>query len=75
MSEHDDILARLDRIIELLTPEPQPPRATVELQPGCEAVAESLCALRSEDARISRASFADPLAWSCKGCRIHYKSV
>ena len=70
----DEILTRLDRIIELLTPPEPRPRAEVDTPLRCKSVAASLCALRSEDARINRATFADPASWACKGCRIVYTS-
>lgn len=73
MSKADAILERLDRIIELLTPAVVP-TAQIETPARCQAFDESQCALRSDEGRISKASFGDPLAWSCKGCRIRYVS-
>lgn len=73
MNKADAILARLDRIIELLTPAIAP-TAQIETPARCQAFDESQCALRSDDAKVSKASFGDPFAWSCKGCRIRYVS-
>lgn len=66
------MLDRLDRIIALLTPAVS---AQIEVPARCQAFDESQCALRSDDAKVSKASFGDPLAWACTGCRIQYRSV
>ena len=71
----DEILKRLDRIIELLTPPEPAPQARLALPERCEGIPWTWCALQSEDARINRATLGDPLAWGCKGCRIQYRST
>jgi hypothetical protein len=49
---------------------PAPPAAAEETRPErCAQVDESLCGRQDEDARMSRATFGDPLAWVCRGCR------
>ncbi len=72
MNKADQILERLDRIIALLTPGDA---AQIAVPARCEGFPPEQCALQSDDARISKASFGDPLAWACRGCRIQYRSV
>jgi hypothetical protein len=71
MNKVDAILERLDRIIALLTPGES---AQIAVPDRCEGFAPEQCALQSDEARISKASFGDPQAWACKGCRIRYVS-
>jgi hypothetical protein len=42
------------------------PTARPSLPDRCTGIAR--CALQDEDARISKASFAEPNAWKCVGC-------
>lgn len=47
------------------------PTAREELPAHCSGTPGSQCALRSEDARIEKASLTHPKAWICTGCRVY----
>lgn len=47
------------------------PRATQSLPQRCTGIREDRCALQDDNAQQPRASFADPNAWVCIGCRWH----
>ena len=45
------------------------PKVTLVLPERCEQVRPEHCAIQDPDARLSRATLADPQAWQCAGCR------
>ena len=48
---------------------------SVPVEARCQGIPAQHCALQDDDARISRATFADPHAWQCAGCRHRETSV
>lgn len=44
--------------------------AEQSLPSHCQAIVDSECGLRSEDARIDQATMSAPKKWVCKGCRV-----
>lgn len=57
---------QLAMVRELLIEAPAPVR--VSTAPACEGFDASVCAIVTDDARISRASFANRHAVRCRGC-------
>ena len=51
------------------------PKVTPVYPERCRDVRSEHCALQEPDARISRATLADPQAWQCAGCRYQESSA
>lgn len=59
---------QLQTIRHCLTETPKP-TARPALAERCKGIESGKCALQSVDAALSKASFGDPHAWTCAGCR------
>lgn len=69
-------LVRIGQMRQFIAAQKPPVRVeTPTLPERCADVAPVLCALRDEEARLTRASFGNPNGWQCVGCRYEGPTV